>query len=109
MIAISACEGLLTAPKPESTETNSQLGRGCERSARWLLRAFGHASTDALPHVLVTAFGSSRPASQSASSVRWIRAQPGASGQGRDVPRPLRLGATGRSADTAIYWLRKKA
>jgi hypothetical protein len=31
-------------------------------------------STDALPRVLVAAFGSSRPASQSASSVRWIRA-----------------------------------
>src|SRR3989441_12153585 len=61
-------------PEPEAAGTNSHLGRGCGRSGRRLLRALGHASTDALPRVLVVSFGSSRPASQSASSVRWIRA-----------------------------------
>src|SRR2546428_2114264 len=61
--------------KPGSTESNSHLGRGCGRSGRRLLRALGHASTDALPRVLVASFGSARPASQSASSDRWIRAQ----------------------------------
>src|SRR5712692_6850727 len=30
-------------------------------------RALGHASTDALPHVLVASFGSARPASRSAA------------------------------------------
>src|SRR6266849_5712529 len=59
--------------KPESTETNLHLGRGCERSVRWLLRAFSYAPTGARLRVLVAAFGSSRPASQSASSARWIR------------------------------------
>src|SRR5712691_3615903 len=61
-------------PKPESTETNSHLVRGCGRSGRRLLCALSHASTDALLHVLVASFGSPRPASQSASSARWIRA-----------------------------------
>src|SRR5207245_3880326 len=61
-------------PKPASTETNLHLGRGCERSVRWLLRALSYAPTGARVRVLVAAFGSARPASQSASSARWIRA-----------------------------------
>src|SRR5207245_4363123 len=49
-------------------------GRRCGRSGRRLLRALPHASTDALPRVLVASFGSARPASRSASPDRWIRA-----------------------------------
>src|SRR6266851_387287 len=60
--------------KPESTESGWHLGRGCGRSGRRLLRALGHASTDALPRVLVASFGSAHPASRSASPDRWIRA-----------------------------------
>src|SRR2546425_1564341 len=61
-------------PEPEAAGTNSHLGRGCGRSGRRLLRALGHASTDALPRVLVASCGSARPASQSASFVRRPRA-----------------------------------
>src|SRR5229473_611238 len=46
-----------------------------ERSVRRLLRALGYAPTGARPRVLVASFRSSRPASQSASSDRWIRAK----------------------------------
>src|SRR5206468_3872411 len=53
------------------TEPSWHLGRGCERSVRWLLCALGYASTDALPRVLVAAFVSSRPASRSAAPGRW--------------------------------------
>src|SRR6267378_65361 len=46
-----------------------------ERSGRRLLRALGYAPTGARPHVLVASFRSSRPASQSALSDRWIRVE----------------------------------
>src|SRR5207245_1399540 len=58
----------------DAAGTNSHLGPGCGRSGRRLLRALGHASTDALPRVLVASCGSARPASQSASFVRRPRA-----------------------------------
>ncbi len=48
-------------PEPESTETNSHLGRRCGRSGRHLLRALGHASTDALPLVLVASSSPNLP------------------------------------------------
>src|SRR5207245_11579632 len=75
---------------PESARTASRLGRGCGRSGRWLLRALAYRSTDVRARVLVAAFGSARPASQSASSVRWTRAQ-SFSQQG---VHPLGVGAT---------------
>src|SRR5712692_7038344 len=50
------------ASKPESTETNSHLGRGCERSVRWLLRALSYAPTGALLRVLVAALSPNPPA-----------------------------------------------
>src|SRR2546428_963307 len=71
-------------PEPEAAGTNSHLGRGCGRSGRRLLRALGHASTDALPRVLVASCGSARPASQSASFVRRPRA-PGVGSCARSV------------------------
>src|SRR5712692_1141733 len=56
--------------QPESTATSSHLGRGCGRSGRRLVRALAYRSTDMLARVLVASFGSSRPASQSASPGR---------------------------------------
>src|SRR5467141_2144203 len=49
------------APHPNLLRPSGGLGLRAR-----LLRGRGHASTDALPHVLVASFGSARPASQSA-------------------------------------------
>ena len=79
-------------PKPESTGSSSHLGRGCGRSGRRLLRAsltyrrvrslgarrLLRLGTPRIPICFARpvdpGLRSSRPASQSASSDRWIRA-----------------------------------
>src|SRR5207245_3604014 len=82
--------------KPESTGSSWHLGRGCVRSGRRLLRALGHAPTGALPRVLVTSFGSARPASRSASPDRQIPAW-------HRPPRPRLSQRTYQSANWLLF------
>src|SRR5207245_5183508 len=68
--------GRSNKPEPESIDRASisgACGLSPRRSGSRLLYAFGQASTDALPPVLVASCGSARPASRLAAPRRSIR------------------------------------
>jgi NitT/TauT family transport system ATP-binding protein len=76
----------MSALKPESTESNLHLGRAAsDRGVASSARSVAHQPS-ALLRVLVASYRSSRRASQSASSDRWIRAELADERVGAEVP-----------------------
>ncbi len=76
----------MSALKPESTESNLHLGRAAsDRGVVSSARSVAHQPS-ALLRVLVASYRSSRRASQSASSDRWIRAELADERVGAEVP-----------------------